>query len=59
MVEKRGGGRHAAAKDGGSEFAGGPEGGGLEVESFVRAAGVEGDDEAHDGGDAGAGNAVS
>lgn len=55
MVEKGGGGRHAAAEDGRSEFARRPEGRGLEVESFVRAAGVEGDDEAHDGGDAGAG----
>lgn len=54
MVEEGGGGGHAAAEDGGGEFACGPEGRGLEVESFVRVAGVEGDDEAHDGGDAGA-----
>ena len=54
MVEEGGRGGHAAAEDGGGEFACGPEGGRLEVESFVRVAGVEGDDEAHDGGDAGA-----
>ena len=54
MVEEGCGGWHAAAEDGGGEFACGPEGGGLEVEGFVWASGVEGDDEAHDGGDAGA-----
>lgn len=54
MVEEGGGGGHAAGEDGGGEFAGGPEGRRLEVEGLVRAAGVEGDDEAHDGGDAGA-----
>lgn len=54
MVEEGRGGGHAAGEDGGGEFAGGPKGGGLEVEGFVRVAGVEGDDEAHDGGDAGA-----
>ena len=54
MVEEGGGGGHGAGEDGGGEFAGGPEGGGLEVEGLVRAAGVEGDDEAHDGADAGA-----
>ena len=55
MVEEGGGGGHAAGEDGGGEFGGGPEGGGLEVVGFVRVAGVEGDDEAHDGCDAGAG----
>ena len=54
MVSESGGGGHAAGEDGGGEFAGGPEGGRLEVESLVRVAGAEGDDEAHDGGDAGA-----
>ena len=54
MVEEGSGGGHAAAEDGGGEFACGPEGGGLEVEGFVWASGVEGDNEAHDGGDAGA-----
>ena len=54
MVAEGGGGGHAAAEDGGGEFACGPEGGGLEVEGFVWVGGVEGDDEAHDGGDAGA-----
>lgn len=54
MVEEGCGTGHGAAEDGGGEFACGPEGRGLEVESFVWASGVEGDDEAHDGGDAGA-----
>ena len=54
MVEEGGGGGHAAAEDGGGEFACGPEGGRLKVEGFVWVSGVEGDDEAHDGGDAGA-----
>lgn len=55
VVEGGGGGGHAAGEDGGGELAGGPEGGGLEVEGLVGATGAEGDDEAHDGGDAGAG----
>lgn len=60
MVEEGGGGGHAAAENGGGEFATGPEGRGLEVEGFVWVAGVEGDDEAHDGRDAGAaGDCVS
>ncbi len=54
MVDEGGGGGHAAGEDGGGEFARGPEGGGLQVEGLVRAAGAEGDDEAHYGGDAGA-----
>lgn len=54
MVEEGGGGGHAAAEVGGGELAYGPEGGWLEVEGFVWAGGVEGDNEAHDGGDAGA-----
>ncbi|KAL9136116.1 MAG: hypothetical protein Q9175_002667 [Cornicularia normoerica] len=53
-IEESGGGGHAAGEDRGGEFACGPEGWGLEVESFVRVARVEGDDEAHDGGGAGA-----
>ena len=59
VVDEGGGGGHAAAEDGGGEFAGGPEGRGLEVVRLVRVAGVEGDDEAHDGGDAGAGARVN
>lgn len=54
MIEEGGGGGHAAAEDGGGEFACGPEGRGLKVERFVRVTGLEGDDEAHDGGDTGA-----
>lgn len=54
VVEEGGGGGHAAAEDGGRELGGGPEGGGLQVVGLVRPAGVEGDDEAHDGGYAGA-----
>lgn len=54
VVEEGGGGGHAAAEDGGGELGGGPEGGGLQAVGFVRVAGAEGDDEAHDGCDAGA-----
>lgn len=54
VVEEGGGGGHAAAEDGGGELGGGPEGGRLQVVGFVWAAGVEGDDEAHDGRYAGA-----
>ena len=54
VVGESGGGGHTTGEDGRGEFACRPEGGRLEVESFVRVAGAEGDDEAHDGGDAGA-----
>ncbi len=54
VVEEGGRGRHAAAEDGRGELGGGPEGGRLQIKGLVRGAGVEGDDEAHDGGDAGA-----
>ena len=57
MVEESGGGGHAAAEDGGGEFARGPEGWGLEVVGLVGTTGLEGDDEAHDGGDAGTASA--
>ena len=56
MVEESGGGGHAAAEDGRGHFNGGPEGGGLQVVGFVRVAGVEADNEAHDGCYAGAGS---
>ena len=54
MIEKRSGGRHAAGEDRGGDLGCGPEGGRLEVEGLVWAAGAEGDDEAHYGGYAGA-----
>ena len=54
MVEKRSGGRHAAGEDRGGDLGCGPEGGRLEGEGLVWAAGAEGDDEAHYGGYAGA-----